>query len=77
MSATSDMTVESPPPKKAVEILYSTSDMGILFEKYMARFAKAEIDARFAALVAFFTDQEVEKRNRKTWYSRDHLQQNW
>ena len=36
----------------------------MLFEKYMARFAKAEIDARFAALVAFFANQEAKQETK-------------
>lgn len=66
MSATSDLPVASPPPKRSVEMLDSTSEIGILFEKHfkkhLAHSAKAEIDARFAALVAFF---EIRKRNKK------------
>jgi len=73
MSATSDMTVASPPPKKSVEMLDSTSEIGILFgkhfEKHMARSVTAEIDARFAALVAFFENQEA-KQETKTASSR-------
>ena len=64
MSATSDPMVASPPPKKPLEILDSTSEIGMLFEKYMARFAKAEIDARFAALVAFFANQEAKQETK-------------
>lgn len=73
MSATSDLSVASPQPKRSVEMLDLTSEIGILFEKHfkkhMARSAKAEIDAGFAALVAFFENQEA-KQERKAASSR-------
>jgi hypothetical protein len=69
MSATSDLMVTSPPPKMPVEILDSTSEIGMVFERYMARFAKPDIDAQHAALVAFFAGQEA-KREPKTPSSR-------
>ena len=72
MSATWNFTVASPPPKRSVEILDSTSEIGILFGKCMAHIAReanrAAIDARFAALVAFFADQEA-KQKTKTAHS--------
>jgi hypothetical protein len=62
MSTTSDLPVISTPPKKPVEILDSTSEIGVVFEKYMAHFAKLEIDARYAGLEAFFLKQKAEAK---------------
>jgi len=58
MSAISDLTLISPPPKRPVEILDSTSKIGTVFENYMAHFAKMEMDSRYAALEAFFVKQK-------------------
>ena len=62
MSAISGLTAISPPPKRPVEILDSTSEIGTVFENYMAHFAKLEINIRYAALEAFFVEQKEEAK---------------
>jgi hypothetical protein len=72
MSAVSGLKVISPPPKRPVEILDSTSEIGTVFENYMAHFAKMEMDSRYAALEAFFVKQKEEAKptgSRGTTYS--------
>ena len=68
MTTTRNLTVASLPPKRSVEILDSTSEIGILFVKCMAHIAReahrAEVDARFAALVAFFADQDAKQKTK-------------
>jgi hypothetical protein len=62
MSATNELTVKSRPTKMPVEILDSTSEIGRVFENYMAHFAKLEIESRYAALEAFFRKQKEEAK---------------
>lgn len=70
MSKVSDLAIRSPPPERPVEILDSTSEIGMLFEKYMAHFARLDMEARYAAMEANFAKQKEQTATRRiTTYS--------
>ena len=66
MSAISDLAVISPPPKRPVELLDSTSEIGLVFERYMAHFAKLELDARYAAMKANLAKEQAKGTSRRS-----------
>lgn len=53
-----------------MEILDSTSEIGMLFEKYMAHFARLDMEARYAAMEANFAKRKEQTASRRiTTYS--------
>lgn len=64
MSAISDLAVISPPPKMPVDILDSASEIGMVFERYMAHFAKLEMNARYADMEANFAKDKAKRASR-------------